>query len=115
MKSDSPKVLHPVAGRPMVEWSVKTAEQVSEHKPVVVVGYGKEQVQDLLADRAHYAEQTQLLGTGHAVMQADAALRGQVDAVVVFYADMPLLQASTLDNLIELFKAERAKADLKFR
>jgi bifunctional UDP-N-acetylglucosamine pyrophosphorylase/glucosamine-1-phosphate N-acetyltransferase len=112
MKSDLPKVLHPVAGRPMVEWAVKTAEQVSERRPVVVVGYGKEQVQDLLGDRTDYAEQAQLLGTGHAVMQAEATLRGQADAVVVFYADMPLLQASTLYKLIELFKIGREQADL---
>jgi bifunctional UDP-N-acetylglucosamine pyrophosphorylase/glucosamine-1-phosphate N-acetyltransferase len=112
MKSALPKVLHPVAGRPMVEWAVRTAEQLSALRPVVVVGHGKEQVQDLLKERVSYAEQLQLLGTGHAVMQASALLRGQADAVIVFYADMPLLQAQTVQDLLELYRAQLAKKNL---
>ncbi|RIK39669.1 MAG: UDP-N-acetylglucosamine diphosphorylase/glucosamine-1-phosphate N-acetyltransferase [Chloroflexi bacterium] len=111
MKSDLPKVLHPIAGRPMVEWAVRTAEQVGDLPPVVVVGHGKERVADLLKERVQYAEQKQLLGTGHAVMHAEAALRDKSDAVLVFYADMPLLQASTLRNLVELFAVERRQGE----
>jgi bifunctional UDP-N-acetylglucosamine pyrophosphorylase / glucosamine-1-phosphate N-acetyltransferase len=108
MKSDIPKVLHLVAGRPMVDWAVRTAEQISHRKPVLVVGYGKEQVQALIGERADYAEQAQLLGTGHAVMQAEAILRNQADIVIVYYADMPLLQDSTLNDLLQLFKEQRS-------
>lgn len=106
MKSDIPKVVHPLAGRPMVEWSVNTAEKVSARKPTVVVGYGKAEVRGLLGDRVDYVEQVQLLGTGHAVMQAEKALRGQADGVVIFYADMPLLRADTLNNLVDVFKTQ---------
>jgi bifunctional UDP-N-acetylglucosamine pyrophosphorylase/glucosamine-1-phosphate N-acetyltransferase len=112
MKSDLPKVLHPVAGRPMVEWAVRTAEQLSDLRPVVVVGHGKEQVQALLQDRVLYAEQLQLLGTGHALMQATALLRGKADTVIVFYADMPLLQAETVQGLIDLYWAQQAQKKL---
>jgi bifunctional UDP-N-acetylglucosamine pyrophosphorylase / glucosamine-1-phosphate N-acetyltransferase len=112
MKSELPKVLHPVAGRPMVEWSVRTAEQIGDRPPVVVVGYGKEQIQALLGERAQYAEQTQLLGTGHAVMHAAPLLHGQSDAVVVFYADMPLLQPETLQDLVTRFAEARSQGNL---
>ena len=70
MKSTLPKVVHLVAGRPMVEWGVRSAEQIGGQRPVVVVGHGKEQVQAVLGDRVIYAEQRELLGTGHAVMHA---------------------------------------------
>jgi bifunctional UDP-N-acetylglucosamine pyrophosphorylase/glucosamine-1-phosphate N-acetyltransferase len=112
MKSDLPKVLHPVAGRPMVEWAVQTAEQLSDILPVVVVGHGKDQVQALLMNRVSYAEQLQLLGTGHALMQARELLLGQADTVVVFYADMPLLQAETVQGLIDVYRLQRAKKNL---
>jgi bifunctional UDP-N-acetylglucosamine pyrophosphorylase/glucosamine-1-phosphate N-acetyltransferase len=112
MKSELPKVLHPVAGRPMVEWAVRTAEQVGDLPPVVVVGHGKEKVAELLGERVRYAEQKQLLGTGHAVMHAEEILRGKSDVVLVFYADMPLLQANTLQNLVDLFVAEHKQEEL---
>jgi bifunctional UDP-N-acetylglucosamine pyrophosphorylase/glucosamine-1-phosphate N-acetyltransferase len=104
MKSDLPKVMHPLAGRHMVEWSVRAAEVISQRPPVIVVGYGREQVQALLGNRVEYVVQEQLLGTGHAVQQTAPLLRGQADAVVVAYADMPLLRADTLGKLIETFK-----------
>ncbi len=112
MKSSLPKVMHPVAGRPMVEWAVRTAEQIGERTPVVVVGHGKEHVQALLGERVQYVEQAQLLGTGHAVMQAATALRGQSEAVVVFYADMPLMQADTFHRLVSLFSDYRQSNDV---
>jgi len=104
MKSRLPKVLHPLAGRPLVEWVVKTAESVTNRRPVVVVGHGKEGVQCLLGDRVEYAEQKQLFGTGHAVMQAEPYLRGQTEQVLVLYSDMPLLREATLQKLIDLYQ-----------
>ena len=112
MRSELLKVLHPVAGRPMVEWSVRTAESVGQLPPVVVVGHGKEQVQALLGDRVQFAVQTELLGTGHAVRQAEPLLRGQSDAVLVIYADMPLLQSTTLEDLVALFEQKHADGKL---
>lgn len=112
MNSTLPKVMHPVAGRPLVQWAVRTAEELTPRRPVVVVGHGQEQVRALLQDRVDYAEQTQLLGTGHAVMHARPLLQGQCDTVLVFYADMPLLQASTLATLLAHFRSQRGKTDL---
>ncbi|MFN8495269.1 MAG: bifunctional UDP-N-acetylglucosamine diphosphorylase/glucosamine-1-phosphate N-acetyltransferase GlmU [Caldilineaceae bacterium] len=112
MRSELPKVLHTVAGRPMVEWAVRLGEAISTMPPVVVVGHGKEQVQALLGDRVQYAVQSELLGTGHAVRQAETLLRGRADAVLVIYADTSLLQISTLQNLMALFEQNRASDKL---
>jgi bifunctional UDP-N-acetylglucosamine pyrophosphorylase / glucosamine-1-phosphate N-acetyltransferase len=112
MKSKLPKVLHPLAGRPLVEWSVAAGQSVSDLPPVVVVGHGQEHVRALLGERVHYAIQQDLLGTGHAVMQAQSLLQGKADRVIVIYADMPLLQATTLQKLMTLFESEAADGDL---
>ncbi len=112
MKSILPKVLHPLAGRPLVEWVVATGEFITDRRPVVVVGHGKEDVQSLLGERVQYAEQKELLGTGHAVMQAEPFLRGTSDQVVVLYADMPLLRESTLQNLLGLYRDHQSKDNL---
>ena len=103
MKSDLPKVLHPVMGRPMIDWAVSTAQAVSHLSPVVVVGRRRELIEQLLGDRVRYAVQPEMLGTGHAVMQATSLLRGQADVVLVTYGDMPLLRSDTLQKLLELF------------
>ncbi|MEZ4736753.1 MAG: bifunctional UDP-N-acetylglucosamine diphosphorylase/glucosamine-1-phosphate N-acetyltransferase GlmU [Caldilineaceae bacterium] len=103
MKSDLPKMLHPVMGRPMIEWAVKSAQTVSHLPPVVVVGHKRELIEQLLGDRVRYAVQTEMLGTGHAVMQATDVLQGQTDVVLVTYGDMPLLRSDTLQKLLDLF------------
>ncbi len=105
MKSDLPKMLHPVVGRPMVDWAVRTAEAVSQMPPVVVVGHKRELIQALLGQRATYAVQQELLGTGHAVMQAAPLLTGKADVVLVTYGDMPLLRQETLRALLASFLA----------
>jgi len=112
MKSARPKVLHPLLGRSLVDWVVRIGESVGERRPVVVVGHGKEDVQELLGDRAIYAEQRELLGTGHAVMQAEPCLRGLADEVVVLYADMPLLQETTLQRLLDLYRQSKTQGNL---
>lgn len=111
MKSDIPKVMHPVMGRPMVEWSVRMAEAVSQERPVLVVGHGRELVEQHLGDRAYYVVQTDLLGTGHAVQQTGPLLRGRSDVVLVSYADMPLLRAGTLRELVDAFRAAQAAGE----
>jgi bifunctional UDP-N-acetylglucosamine pyrophosphorylase/glucosamine-1-phosphate N-acetyltransferase len=105
MKSDLPKVMHPLLGRPMVEWAVRSATEVSGRPPVLVVGHGRELVEAHLGDTARYVVQHELLGTGHAVMQVVPALRGEADAVLVFYADMPMLSAQTQRQLADTFAA----------
>jgi bifunctional UDP-N-acetylglucosamine pyrophosphorylase/glucosamine-1-phosphate N-acetyltransferase len=101
MKSSLPKVLHPLLGQPMAWYALQAARQVSGEKPVMVVGYAAEQVRLALGDQAEYVLQEQLLGTGHAVMQAEAQLAGRSDLLLVIYADMPLLTGQTLSALVE--------------
>jgi bifunctional UDP-N-acetylglucosamine pyrophosphorylase/glucosamine-1-phosphate N-acetyltransferase len=100
MQSSLPKVLHPILGRPMVWYALKAAQEVTGIQPVVVVGHGAEQVKDALGDEAQYVIQEQLLGTGHAVQQAESILRGKTDMVVVTYGDMPVLTIDTLERMI---------------
>ncbi|HNT05278.1 MAG TPA: NTP transferase domain-containing protein, partial [Anaerolineae bacterium] len=69
MKSRLPKVLHPVAGRPMVLYSLDAVSGWGESTPVLVVGHGADQVRALLGDRVVYAIQEPQLGTAHAVLQ----------------------------------------------
>jgi bifunctional UDP-N-acetylglucosamine pyrophosphorylase / glucosamine-1-phosphate N-acetyltransferase len=108
MKSDIPKVLHPLLGRPMIDWVVHAVAAAGDQPPVVVVGHGKAQVQAHLGDSVRYAEQRELLGTGHALLQAAPLLQGTTDAVVVTYGDMPLLRNETVQELVALFAHQRA-------
>ncbi len=101
MKSKLPKSLHPLAGRPLIEWSLQAAEGLSDLPPVVVVGHAKEQVQNVLGERVHYCLQKELLGTGHALMQAKELLYQRADHVLVLYSDMPLLRPETLASLTQ--------------
>ncbi|MFZ5912406.1 MAG: bifunctional UDP-N-acetylglucosamine diphosphorylase/glucosamine-1-phosphate N-acetyltransferase GlmU [Chloroflexota bacterium] len=104
MKSDTPKVLHPIAGRPMLWYTLRAMELASTERPVVIAGHGAEQVSNFIGDSAHCVLQEPQLGTGHAVMQAESLLRGKTDYVIVTYADMPLLRAETFQRLVETQK-----------
>lgn len=101
MKSTLPKVLHPVCGLPMLTYALEAVKAVSTEKPVVVIGHSAEAVRDFLGEAADCILQDPLLGTGHAVLQAEARLRGVSDLVLVTYADMPLLRPETLARLVE--------------
>ncbi len=101
MKSRLPKVLHPLAGKPMIWHALQAIQQAAPEKPVVVVGHGAQQVTRYLGDSAHAVLQEPQLGTGHAVMQAEALLKDKTDFVLVCYADMPLLRGETLKKLVE--------------
>jgi bifunctional UDP-N-acetylglucosamine pyrophosphorylase/glucosamine-1-phosphate N-acetyltransferase len=107
IKSNLPKVLHPVAGEPMVLHAIGAAKGVSEDRPVLVVGVGGDRVRATVGERARYVDQQQQLGTGHAVLQARSLLVGQSDVVLVTYADMPLLRAETLRQLVERHRETR--------
>lgn len=101
MKSDLPKVLHSVTGKPMIWHALRAIQESTTEKPVVVVGHGAKAVIKYLGDSAHAVLQEPQLGTGHAVMQAESALKGKTDLIVVCYGDMPLLRGETLKKLVE--------------
>jgi bifunctional UDP-N-acetylglucosamine pyrophosphorylase/glucosamine-1-phosphate N-acetyltransferase len=113
MKSDLPKVLHPLAGRHMIDWCISAAEHVATGRPVVVVGHGGDQVIKALGDRCHYALQEPLLGTAHALQQSETVLPRDLDLVVVTYGDMPQLRGETLASLVSCM-AEPTSADAAF-
>jgi bifunctional UDP-N-acetylglucosamine pyrophosphorylase / glucosamine-1-phosphate N-acetyltransferase len=101
MNSDLPKVLHRVAGKPMLWHALQAVMQVSTEKPVVVVGHKADTVCEFIGDQANCIVQKKQLGTAHAVQQAKQTLKGKTDLVLVTYADMPLLSDKTLKDLVE--------------
>lgn len=111
MKSALPKVLHPVAGRSMVAWAVKAAQELGARNVVVVTGHGAERVEAALAGQdVVFARQEQQLGTGHAFLCGVDALPDQANSsgtnssenadVLVLYGDTPLLRTQTLQELL---------------
>lgn len=108
MKSNLPKVLHPVAGRPMLAHVVSAAQLLGAKAIHVVVGHGAEQVQTAMsATDIQWVIQGEQLGTGHAVLQAMPSVSDD-SIVLVLYGDVPLITADTLESLV--FKAKEAPA-----
>jgi bifunctional UDP-N-acetylglucosamine pyrophosphorylase/glucosamine-1-phosphate N-acetyltransferase len=101
MKSDFPKVLHPLCGKPMLWHVLEALKDLTTEKPVVVVGHGAEAVTKYLDDSAKTVLQEPQLGTGHAAMQVEPLLKDKTDYVIVTYADMPLLRGETFRQLLE--------------
>jgi len=100
MRSSLPKVLHPVAGRPMVSHVIDTAHQLGAEAVHLVYGHGGELLQQRLNDSAvHWVLQAEQLGTGHAVAQATPAIPDDA-RVLVLYGDTPLITAETLQQLL---------------
>ncbi len=108
MKSKLAKVLHPVAGKPMVEYAVDAAKFAGVENAVVVIGHQGEQVRALLQERVQFAEQPTQRGTGDAVKCARNLLEKNSGHVLVFYADMPLLKPETIRALVEKHLATNA-------
>lgn len=111
MKSDTHKVLHPIAGRPMLLHLVDTVASLSPERTVVVVGARREQVEAAVAPHgvvtAHQAEQ---LGTGHAVARAEGALAGFDGDVLILYGDVPLVTGETMRRMVERLHGTDAPA-----
>ncbi len=100
MRSALPKVLHPLAGRPLLRHVLDAAEALGAARICVVYGHGGELVPGAFADAAYaWVEQAERLGTGHAVQQALPAMTG-VERVLVLYGDVPLIEAETLNRLV---------------
>lgn len=105
MRSSLPKVLHPVAGRSMLEHIVTTAQSLNPKKIHVIIGHAAETIQAACqALQVHWITQKEQLGTGHAVLQALPHIPDDAD-VLVLYADVPLLRNQTLLTLVSLGKS----------
>jgi len=105
MKSALPKVLHEIAGRPMVCWPVEAALDAGAERVVVVLGHGKEQVEaalrDAFGDRVDTALQAERRGTGHAVQCAMPALADYDGPIVILYGDVPLIEPEAVAALVD--------------
>jgi len=99
MRSSLPKVLHPVAGRPMVSHVIETAQQLGAAQVHLVYGHGGELLQQRLSAQVNWVLQAEQLGTGHAVAQAMPAI-ADGDNVLVLYGDTPLISQATLERLL---------------
>jgi bifunctional UDP-N-acetylglucosamine pyrophosphorylase/glucosamine-1-phosphate N-acetyltransferase len=110
MKSDLHKVLHPIAGRPMLMHLTASVDALNPAKKVVVVGSGKDQLKAALAGSAELAVQEPQFGTGHAVQQAQNALAGFDGDVLILYGDVPFVPTATMRAMVERLNAADAPA-----
>ncbi len=110
MKSQRHKVLHPVAGRPMLEHLLASVGELAPERMVVVVGEGRDQLEAQLGGRAELAVQDPQLGTGHAVQQAEGALGAFGGDVLILYGDVPFVEAATMRAMLDRLNAEDAPA-----
>jgi len=110
MKSDLPKVMQELKNKPLIEYVVATVESLYI-KPVIVVS-DDGIVKNYLVDRAEYVIQSERLGTGHAVMQAEDLLKNKDGAVVVLYGDMPFIKAESIENLVKIHNENNSKISL---
>ena len=110
MKSDLHKVLHPIAGRPMIEHLLASVAELAPERQVVVVGSGREQLEAALAGRAIVAVQDPQEGTAHAVQQAEPGLAGFAGEVLVLYGDVPFVSAATMRAMLGRLRAADAPA-----
>ena len=101
MKSKKSKLVQKIYGKEVVKRAVENALKAGVHDIVAVVGYMKEEVMAVLGDNVKYAFQEEMLGTGHAVMQAREYLKGKKGKVLVLNGDVPLIRPETLNKLIE--------------
>lgn len=102
MKSALPKVLHPIAGKPMLKWATDAAAASGAQNTHVVIGFEREQVvAGMSGEPVNFAIQHDQLGTGHAVAQAMENV-SDVDVVVITYGDVPLLRSTTISRLAAL-------------
>jgi bifunctional UDP-N-acetylglucosamine pyrophosphorylase/glucosamine-1-phosphate N-acetyltransferase len=114
MKSERPKVLHQVAGLPMIEHVLRAADSLAAASTTVVVGHMAGEVQLSLAKRQglQFAPQERQLGTAHALLQAEPLLVGKTGTAIMLSGDVPMLSSSTLRRLLDTHVATRAAATL---
>ena len=110
MQSDLHKVLHPIAGQPMLMHLMASVDALAPAHQVVIVGAGRDQLAAALGDRATLAVQEPQLGTGHAVQQAQGPLAGFSGDVLILYGDVPLVRAATMQRMLDRLHADDAPA-----
>ena len=115
MKSQLPKVLHPIADKPMVSHVIESARQLNANNIYVVYGFGGETLKaSVQGNDLTFVEQVEQLGTGHAVDMASPFIKDD-ENVLVLYGDVPLTQVSTLERLLAVKPNDVIKAISKLR
>lgn len=117
MESDLAKVLHPLCGKPLVAWVLEAAQALQPARIVAIVGHQADKVQSEINERhtnVEYAIQPEMLGTGHAVMQAEAPLKDFEGDVIITCGDAPLLSSATFRALAEKRASLDASAALLY-
>ncbi|NOZ06850.1 MAG: UDP-N-acetylglucosamine diphosphorylase/glucosamine-1-phosphate N-acetyltransferase [Chloroflexi bacterium] len=112
MKSNLPKVLHPLAGWPIVNHVLTTAQQLQPAHVLVVLGHDKERVEQALPPDVTSVTQSPQQGTGHAVLQTRPLLRGKSQTVLVLYGDTPLVRGATLRQMLDIHAQRDAAVSL---
>ncbi len=107
MKSEKPKVLHEIAGKPMLQYVLETVAPL-DAEIYTVVGHGAEAVQERFASMTRFVLQKEQLGTGHGVLQAMPYLPKEEGTVIVLCGDTPLLREATLEELIQYHHEKKA-------
>ena len=104
MKSDIPKVLHKICGKPLCKWVIDASKEAGAGNIVTVIGHGADMVREVLGASCEYAVQAEQKGTGHAVMQAAPLIAADEGYVVILNGDIPLITAQTIKNAVEYHK-----------
>ncbi len=112
MKSSLPKVLHPLLGKPMVSYVTQACRQAGIQRILLIVGFGSERVREALGPEYEYIEQTEQLGTGHALMMAQNHLKDFQGDILVLAGDTPFLTGSVLKQLIRHHQKKKAAATM---
>ena len=110
MKSDLPKVLHPLCGKPLISHVIGNIQSAGIHDVYIVVGFKGDDVISTLGPSFHYVWQRQQLGTGHAVMQAESQLEDFGGRIIVACGDVPLIRSQTFRELINKSESGNVKA-----
>jgi len=110
MRSERSKVLHRLAGRPLIDYVLEAAGCVHPASVTVVVGHQAESVESALSGRCSFVRQEPQIGTGHALLQAEAALKGASGDLLLLSGDVPLLKGETLEALVSRHRTAGAAA-----
>lgn len=112
MKSKLYKVLHPIAGKPMVKHVIDQLQSIQLNELITIVGYGAEEVKKHTKEYSEFVIQEEQLGTGHAVLQAEQLLENREGTTLVVCGDTPLITSGTYESLLEHHQKTGAKATI---
>ena len=107
MKSSTIKILHRAAGRPIIDYVLDLASELSSQPPVMVIGHQRDAVQKAVGGRARFALQEEQLGTGHAVLQAAPHVDPAGKRILILSGDVPLTRRETLQRLLDEHARDR--------